>query len=203
MLGFRDGTRNLTPDDPADAGRLWVDRGWMRDGTYLVMRRVRTVLDVWDVTSVAEQERVMGRHKASGAPLGTRDERAAFDPHGLPRGAHVREAAPESNGGAKILRRGYAFSDGLDRETGQLDAGLVFLSFQRDPEQFVRIQRRLAEHDALNKHLLHTASAVFAVPPGPAPAARSATRSSPSPPGTAAPSRGRRAGPSRSGRAAS
>ena len=123
------------------------------------------MLDVWDVTGVAEQERTMGRHKASGAPLGRRGERDRVDVAALPVDSHVRRAAPESNGGATLLRRGYNYSDGVDRTTGQLDAGLMFLSFQRDPEHFVRIQRRLAESDALNKHVLHTGSALFAVPP--------------------------------------
>jgi deferrochelatase/peroxidase EfeB len=44
---------------------------------------------------------------------------------------------------------------------------LFFIAFQRDPEkQFVAIQRRLAANDALNEYILHTGSALFAVPPG-------------------------------------
>ena len=38
----------------------------------------------------------------------------------------------------RILRRGYSFTDGIDPATGQLDAGLFFIAFQRDPHaQFV------------------------------------------------------------------
>lgn len=167
LLGFMDGSRNVDPADRiAAANAVWASDGWMRGGTFLAYRRVRTVLDVWDVTSPAEQERVIGRDKASGAPLGGRGERDRFRPANLPVGSHVREAAPESNGGATMLRRGYNYSDGYDPATGQLDAGLVFISLQRSLEQFVRVQRRLAGHDALNKHVLHTGSAVFAVPPG-------------------------------------
>jgi deferrochelatase/peroxidase EfeB len=69
--------------------------------------------------------------------------------------------------GELLLRRGYSFTDGMDARTGQLDAGLFFICFQRDPyEQFVPIQRRLGAHDALNEYIKHTGSALFAVPPG-------------------------------------
>jgi deferrochelatase/peroxidase EfeB len=47
------------------------------------------------------------------------------------------------------------------------DARPFFICFQRDPRrQFIPIQRRLAASDALNRHTLHTASAIFACPPG-------------------------------------
>jgi deferrochelatase/peroxidase EfeB len=78
----------------------------------------------------------------------------------------VRLAAPSSNGGAALLRRGYSFTDGLDDRLGQLDAGLFFLSFQRDPDAFVRVQRQLGSNDALNEYIKHVGSGVWAIPPG-------------------------------------
>ena len=58
----------------------------------------------------------------------------------------------------------------LDPATGELDAGLFFICFQKDPgAQFVPIQRRLASQDALSTYLVHTGSGVFACPPGTAP----------------------------------
>ena len=81
--------------------------------------------------------------------------------------AHIRLAAPTSNNGERILRRGYSFTDGIDPTTGQLDAGLFFIAFQRDPHrQFVAIQRRLGANDALNEYIRAHRSALFAVPPG-------------------------------------
>ena len=81
--------------------------------------------------------------------------------------AHIRQAAPSVNAGQKILRRGYSFTDGFDTVRGQLDAGLFFICFQRDPhKQFVPIQERLGQNDSLNEYIVHDASALFAVPPG-------------------------------------
>ena len=81
--------------------------------------------------------------------------------------AHIRLAAPAENGGVRILRRGYSYTDGIDPLTGELDAGLFFVCFQRDPErQFAALQRRLGSVDALREYIRHTSSAVFAIPPG-------------------------------------
>ncbi len=84
----------------------------------------------------------------------------------IPGDAHIRLAAPAENAGQRILRRSYSFTDGVVETLGELDAGLFFVSFQRDPEQFIAIQRRLGSFDALNEYIRHNASAVFAVPPG-------------------------------------
>ena len=87
----------------------------------------------------------------------------------IPVDAHVRLASAKENDGARILRRGYSFTDGVDESLGELEAGLFFISFQRHPEQFVAIQRRLGSLDALNEYIKHVGSAVFAVPPGASP----------------------------------
>ena len=158
LFGFRDGSNNIAPDDGAALrDHVWVgDDGWMRGGAYLVARRVRMLFDVWDATSLDGQERAIGRAKDSGAPLRPK-----------PHDAHVTLASAEANGGHRLLRRSYSFSDGVEAGSGHADAGLLFLAFQRDPhEQFVPLQRRLATEDALSKHLLHTAGALFACPPG-------------------------------------
>jgi len=127
----------------------------MVGGTFLVMRRI-VVEPSWHALTQPEQERVIGRDKRTGAPLGR--TRLYDAPHleKLPPDSHIRLAAPRSNQGAALLRRGYATEDGL-----------LFLAFQRDPRrQFVPIQQRLARHDALARHTRHVASAVFAIPPG-------------------------------------
>jgi deferrochelatase/peroxidase EfeB len=169
LMGFKDGTNNLkAEDDTAIHKHVWVgdEPTWLRGGTFLVARRIRMLIEVWDRTGLADQEQTIGRHKLSGAPLGAGDEFAAVRPARLPADSHVRLALPESNGGAALLRRGYSFTDGLDDRLGQLDAGLFFLSFQSDPEAFVRVQRNLGAGDALNEYIKHVGSGVWAIPPG-------------------------------------
>ena len=180
LMGMKDGTANIRAEDAAAMERyVWVgdDSGpaWMRGGSYLVTRRIRMLLEVWDRSSLEDQEQTIGRDKYSGAPLGRHDE---FDPLPLdarqrsgqptiPVDAHVRLASAQANDGERILRRGYSFTDGVDESLGELEAGLFFIAFQRDPEkQFVAIQRRLGSNDALNEYIKHVGSAVFAVPPG-------------------------------------
>jgi deferrochelatase/peroxidase EfeB len=179
LFGFKDGTNNIKAEDPAALDdHVWVAPGdgpaWLTDGSYLVARRIRMHIEIWDRTSLAEQESIIGRQKGSGAPPGKPGE---FDPSdfamaandGRPligENAHIRLASAAANGGARILRRGYNFVDGADG-SGHLDAGLFFLCFARDPHrQFVPMQRALASQDKLMEYVEHTGSGLFAVPPG-------------------------------------
>jgi deferrochelatase/peroxidase EfeB len=178
LFGFKDGTANIKAEEPdAVADFVWTRKsdgpGWMTGGSYLVARKIRMVIESWDRTRLEEQERVIGRDKGAGAPLsgGTEFTEPDFDKpddDGSPQiaeDAHVRLAHPKLNDGVRLLRRGYNFVDGNDT-LGRLDAGLFFLSFQRDPQQFITVQHSLAGHDALNEYIKHVGSAIFAVPPG-------------------------------------
>jgi deferrochelatase/peroxidase EfeB len=52
-------------------------------------------------------------------------------------------------------------------DSGELDAGLFFMAYQKDPRtQFVTLQRKLGAHDALNEYIQHVGSGLFACPPG-------------------------------------
>ena len=179
LFGFKDGTNNIKAEHP-DLLRdhVWVapedGPAWMAGGSYLVARRIRMHIEIWDRTSLAEQELIIGRQKGSGAPPGKPNE---FDPtdfdltanDGRPlvgEVAHIRLASHEANGGVRILRRGYNFVDGADG-SGHLDAGLFFVAFMKDPHrQFVPLQRALASQDTLMEYVKHTGSGLFAVPPG-------------------------------------
>jgi deferrochelatase/peroxidase EfeB len=174
LMGFKDGTNNVKAEDHGDLNRfVWVgeetDQPWMRGGSYLVARRIRMLIESWDADYLADQEIVIGRSKETGAPLSGKKEfdRVDLISKAIPPDAHIRLAAPTNNGGQKLLRRGYSFTDGIDPVTGQLDAGLFFIAYQKDPrKQFVPIQGQLARSDALNEYIKHTGSALFAVPPG-------------------------------------
>jgi len=172
LMGFKDGTANIKLEDAQELARhVWVggDRAgepeWLRGGSYLVARRIRMLIEVWDRASLKDQEQTIGRTKALGAPLGGRDEFEALRPRALPAASHVRLAHPDTNGGVKILRRGYSFTDGLE-SLGQLDAGLFFLAYMREPSAFVTLQNRLGANDALNEYIKHVGSGLWAVPAG-------------------------------------
>jgi deferrochelatase/peroxidase EfeB len=179
LMGFKDGTRNIRSDDPATLARsVWVGaeagQEWMRGGSYLVVRRIRMFVETWDRDVLSDQEAVFGRAKYTGAPLTGKAEfdipdfaaRTADSELTIPDNAHIRLAAFEANDGIRILRRGYSYTDGIDARTGTLDAGLFFISFQRDHGQFVTLQRKLGKHDALNEYIRHVGSALFACPQG-------------------------------------
>ncbi|HEX5224126.1 MAG TPA: Dyp-type peroxidase, partial [Solirubrobacteraceae bacterium] len=154
LTGFKDGTDNIHGEDAARMDRfVWVGAAegppWMVGGSYLVARRISILFDSWDATSLHEQERTIGRHKHSGAPLGREAEYDPLDLHAreadgsptIPNDAHVRIASPESNEGQRILRRGYSYSEATGDDGGELDAGLFFIAFQRSVErQFVPLQ---------------------------------------------------------------
>jgi deferrochelatase/peroxidase EfeB len=180
LQGFKDGTNNIGIGDQALLARdVWVGAAdspaWMRGGTYQVVRRIRMFIETWDRSALREQQETIGRHKLSGAPLGGAQEFDAVNLNALgsdgkpviPLDAHIRLAGPTVNEGVRILRRGYSFTEGIDARTGELDAGLFFVCFQRDPRrQFIPIQQRLASTDALNEYIMHEGSAIFAIPPG-------------------------------------
>jgi deferrochelatase/peroxidase EfeB len=180
LMGFKDGTRNIHGDDDTLMnGHVWVgseaDQAWMHGGSYLVARRIRMHIESWDRDALADQQHVFGRAKYSGAPLSGVHEMdppdfKALGPNGgpaIPADAHVRLAAHENNNGLRILRRGYSFTDGMLPSSGELDAGLFFLAYQKDPRaQFVPLQRKLGSNDALNEYIQHVGSGLFACPPG-------------------------------------
>src|ERR671916_2893414 len=65
LMGVKDGTNNIKAEDEGLMDRfVWVPEGegpsWMAGGTYLVARRIRMLLEVWDRVSLAEQEGSIG-----------------------------------------------------------------------------------------------------------------------------------------------
>jgi deferrochelatase/peroxidase EfeB len=177
LLGFKDGTRNIKAEQTSLMDNyVWVgketDQPWLRGGSYLVARKIIMHIENWDRDVLSDQENVIGRSKVNGAPLSggtefTEPNFGAAGPAGsaIPAEAHIRLASYEHNGGTRILRRGYSFTDGIDPESGGLIGGLFFIAFMKNPSQFVKLQTSLAS-DALNEYIHHTGSALFAVPPG-------------------------------------
>ena len=168
LFGFKDGTANRLHETPAGYDSVvWAGDGepdWMKGGTYMAYRKVRMLLEVWDRSSLADQEDTFGRHKESGAAYGRQGEFDEVDPSRLPDRSHVR-LAKETN--QLIHRRGYSYTDGVDPRTGNVNAGLLFVSYQRNPEaQLLPMLKLIQSRDALNEYAVHIASGLFACPGG-------------------------------------
>ena len=179
LLGFKDGTANLDATDGALMDRIvWIgessdEPAWTRGGSYHVVRLIRMMVEHWDRTPLQEQQTIIGRDKAEGAPLGMAREHDApdyaADPSGLgvPIDAHIRRANPRTAATADtvILRRAYNFSNGLTK-AGQLDMGLLFASFQSDLDRgFIAVQKRL-DGEPLEEYIKPFGGGYFFALPG-------------------------------------
>lgn len=157
LFAFKDGTANART--PKDAVWIKSPHQWINGGSYLVARLIAMHLETWDRTSLSGQQDTFARHRDSGAPLGQKDEFADFHPKGAPDNAHTSLAHAT---GQTILRRSYSYVNGID-STAQFDTGLLFLSFQQSPQQFIDIQNALGRDDKMNEYTTHIGSGLFAI----------------------------------------
>nr|WP_238937219.1 Dyp-type peroxidase [Streptomyces clavuligerus] len=165
LLGFVDGI--VGPHTAAEQERdLWLaGPPAVAGGTLAVLRRMELDLPRFAALSVAEQEAVFGRRRASGVPLsgGTAasgPRLGAKTPDGrylIPVDAHVRRANPTTVGVGHMLRRSYSMDE---------PPGLLFISFQNDLRTFTATLSRMDASDALLPFTTTTASASFLILPG-------------------------------------
>ena len=134
-LGFKDGIVN--PAEKDQDKLVWAgtdEPDWAAGGSYMVVRLIAMYTEFWDRISIAEQEQIFGRDRATGGPLSGGDEYAEpnylDDATGdvIPTDAHIRLANPRTPETADqlMLRRAYNYDNGV-RDNGTLDVGLVFI----------------------------------------------------------------------------
>ncbi|MCF8550936.1 MAG: Dyp-type peroxidase [Candidatus Nanopelagicales bacterium] len=171
LMGQVDGTVNPQLDQFDEV--VWINDGsWADGGTVLVLRRIRMMMNDWDLIDRPAKEIALGRTLDTGAPLGGQSESDpvdfdAVDDNGLPlipRDAHIRLAhasTPEES----ILRRPYSYDEGII--DGTADMGLLFAAYTKNPSKsFIPMQERLAESDSMNRWLTTIGSAAYLMLPG-------------------------------------
>lgn len=180
FFGFKDGTSNIKTEDTDEEldKHLWIQPGddagdWAAGGSYLCFRKIHMMMEVWDELILSEQETIIGRDKLEGAPNSGGDE--FTDPDFEKTGddgeplidptSHVAKVHPSHHGGARMLRRGYNYTEGLTK-FGRLNAGLFFIAFVRNPATNFIPQLKAMYDDQMTEYLQHIAKGMFIIPGG-------------------------------------
>lgn len=152
FLKFNDGIDNLRAN--IDLEKLvYVDENsnepeWCIGGSYMVYKKIREMMPVWEAFSKSTQEGIIGREKDSSLPLSKKKEGIKNltpvypdlkDSADGPLNAHIRKVQPrrpnpdlfgENDLNRRFLRRPYPFFDGVD-EHGNSINGLHFIAFMK------------------------------------------------------------------------
>ena len=179
LFGFKDGTASLRAEDTTNIDvHVWSrpepKADWLTGGTYLVARKIHMHVETWDRGSLRDQENIIGRTKAEGAPLSGGAEHTAPD-FALPGRAGTRWSIPPrtsrwrtpSTTTASGCCGAATTTSTAAHQLGRLAAGLFFIAFVTDPRtHYIPMQTAMASNDLLSEYLQHIGSGLWAVPPG-------------------------------------
>lgn len=174
LMGQVDGTVNPKPNTKEFDDMVWVasDNELENNGTVLVLRRIKLLMDEWDLLDQVGQEDSIGRQRGSGAPIGGTYESEdipleEYDENGLPvipLDSHARVARGDADG-PTIFRRPYNYDAGFI--DGELEFGLLFAMYANDLDSgFIPMQERIAQSDAFNEWNETIGSSVYFILPG-------------------------------------
>jgi deferrochelatase/peroxidase EfeB len=163
-FGFKDGIANPCVASAAQNNQyVWAqpnsgEPAWAANGTYHVVRIVQFDVQKWQGVPVAEQERIFGRRKISGAPTYAMDPNASDendpiytnDPQGLltALNSHIRLAnpqTPQTAATSTILRRSYEIEQMPLTGGGAPLLGHAFTCYQRELNTYIAMQTRLED----------------------------------------------------------
>ncbi len=168
LFGFKDGTCNN--DHASAAGYkevIWSEKDeptWFQGGTYFGYRKIQMFLEIWDRSNLNDQEATFGRKKDSGAAFGRKKEFDEVIMKKQPTDSHVRLARETDQ---QIHRRAYSYQKSIDESTGNIEAGLLFIAFMKDPfTQYVPMLQIMGKKDALNEYTKPIGNGLYACQKG-------------------------------------
>lgn len=156
FLRFNDGIDNLRAG--IDLEKLvYVDKRssepvWCVNGSYMVYRKVREMMPVWEAFTDKHQSDMIGRNKETSAPLSRKKTGIAnltpvYPDHKSEKdgklSSHIRKVQPRRSEpdlfgindlDRRFLRRPYPFFDGVDEE-GKGVNGLQFIAYMKSIQQ--------------------------------------------------------------------
>ncbi|MDP9093241.1 MAG: Dyp-type peroxidase [Actinomycetota bacterium] len=165
VLGFVDGI--VGPAGDLDTSPdVWIESpATLRGASIAVIRRMEVDLDAFTQLGVGRQEALVGRRRATAAPLNGQNARDRVDlgaknPDGsyvIPAGAHIRRANALATGVPAMLRRSYSIIS---------PPGVLFICFQSSLRTFTATMSRMQAGDELFVLTRTTASGSFLILPG-------------------------------------
>ena len=155
LMGQLDGTANKAVGTKEFENITWSKSGPLKNGTTMVVRRIRINVHAWDKLSTNNKGNALGRSLSDGEKVESKTA-----------SSHVTRAF--TSGDLGIIRRGFNYDDNYLAD-GTRDVGLIFISFQESLQRYLSIQGKLNQVDELNRWTTPVGSALFIVPAGATP----------------------------------